>query len=66
MLFSNECTVTSVMDCEQCLICQKNKQESLKCPLDSLQEGIGREIYQSFLNNVAEFRQLDALPTELK
>ena len=52
---------------EFCLICQaKEKPEPLKCPLDSLQDGAGIEAYQSFLNNVVEFRKIGSLPVELK
>ena len=54
------------MNGEFCLIFQEDKPESLKCPLDSLQEGAGREAYQSFLNNVVEFRKLGALSVEWK
>ena len=54
------------MNEEFCLIFQEGKPESLKCPLDSLQEGAGREAHQSFLNNVVEFRKLGALSVEWK
>lgn len=55
------------MNWELCLICQaENKPEPLKCPLDSLQDGAGKEAYQSFLNNVVEFRNLGTLPVELQ
>lgn len=55
------------MNWELCLICQtKEKQEPLKCPLDSLQDGAGIEAYRSFLNNVLEFRKLGSLTVESK
>lgn len=55
------------MNWELCLICQaEDKPEPLKCPLDSLQDGAGKEAYLSFLKNVVEFSNLGALPVELK
>ena len=46
----------------QCIICQKDKSEPLKCPLDSLGGG-SDESYSTFLANVKEFRSISALPT---
>ena len=67
--FNRNCFLTLIkaMNWEVCLICQaKEKHEPLKCPLDSLQDGAGLEAYQSFLNNVVEFRKIGSLPVELK
>jgi len=46
------------------MICQEDKPESLKYPLASL--GADSEVfYSSFLENVEEFRRIDALPTNM-
>ena len=48
----------------KCIICQQDKSEPLKCPLDSF--GTGNEVfYSSFLTIVQEFRSIDALPTNI-
>uniref|UniRef100_UPI00358EDFCA uncharacterized protein n=1 Tax=Myxine glutinosa TaxID=7769 RepID=UPI00358EDFCA len=50
----------------RCIICQKDKDEPLKCPMKSLNKGIdGAGAYKSFLLIVEAFRAIDALPTEL-
>ena len=48
----------------KCIICQQDKPEPLKCPLDSLEAG-SEAFYSSFLANVEEFRKIDALPTKV-
>jgi len=48
----------------KCIICQQDKSEPLKCPLDSLGSG-GDEFYSSFLTNVKGFRSINALPTNI-
>ena len=52
-----------IMDWRQCIICSK-KGGDLKCPAKSLQNN-GLEVYEKFLNNVAEFKQLGHLPVEV-
>lgn len=54
------------MDWSLCAICQKKSPESLKCPLDSLQEGTGLKAYENFLKNVAKFRECEDMPVQLK
>lgn len=54
------------MNWQLSLVCQEQQTEPLRCPLDSLQDGAARNIYQRSLDNVREFRQLEALPVKVK
>ena len=49
-----------------CVICQKKSGEALKCPLNMPGSGTNSQPYQSFLDNIGTFRQLDRLPVSLK
>ena len=48
----------------QCIICQQDKFEPLKCPLDSF-EGGSQQCYSTFLANAKEFQSISALPTSI-
>ena len=50
---------------KQCIICQTDTSEPLKCPLDSLNTTRKTDAYSSFLENVQQFRDLNALPITL-
>ena len=52
------------MDWSLCLICQKETTEETRCPKDRC-IGDAIDIYRRFLENVAKFRELDALSTNL-
>jgi len=52
------------MNWDACIICCGSEGD-LRCPASSLQNN-GLEIYQKFLKNVSEFKQLDSLPAEVK
>ena len=53
------------MDWTSCVICHKNIAESLCCP--SNRPGLDTiRVYEDFLANVEEFRQLDALPVNVE
>lgn len=49
----------------RCAICQKDTSEPLKCPLQSLDPSDKTGVYALFLDNVEQFRAIDALPVEL-
>lgn len=51
---------------ELCCICQDSKNEALKCPLASNEQDHYEQSYGTFLANLCEFRNLDALPLEVK
>ena len=46
---------------KQCIICQTDTSEPLKCPLDSLNTTRKTDAYSSFLENVQQFRDFNAL-----
>ena len=52
------------MDWDICLICREETGENLRCPLDR-KNCDARNVYQTFLQNVEEFRNLEALPVDL-
>jgi hypothetical protein len=51
-----------------CIICQEEKHEALRCPLDASGSSAAQKslAYQSFLNNVSKFRDICMLPAEIK
>ena len=55
------------IDWEKCVICQNATKESLKCPHKSKgTPEANRQTYASFLENVRSFRQLNALPVDIR
>ena len=52
------------MDWTMCVICQKSTSEPLSCPQDSVNRRDPLNVYKDFLENVAEFEKLSALPTQ--
>ena len=50
---------------KECIICQKDTSEPLKCPLESHDPGGKTNAYSSFLANVQQFRDINALPTSI-
>ena len=52
------------MDWEACIICGDNYGK-LKCPSKTLQ-GNGLSIYEDFINNVNDFKEIDLLPVTVK
>ena len=54
------------LDWNLCVIFQQDKPESLKCPMnDPASSGEEVDVYSSFLANLVEFRDLNALPTSI-
>ena len=54
------------LDWNQCVICQQDKPEPLKCPMQGPTNSCVKiDVYSSFLANLKEFRDLDALPTSI-
>ncbi len=54
------------LDWNQCVICQQDKPEPLKCPMQGHTNSCVKiDVYSSFLANLKEFRDLDALPTSI-
>ncbi|KAK4327847.1 hypothetical protein Pmani_001696 [Petrolisthes manimaculis] len=49
----------------RCVIYQQDPSEPLKCPLQSRDPSDKTGVYASFLNNVEQFRVVDAVPVEL-
>ena len=50
-----------------CVICKKETNEPLRCPLlNPITGGDIIDAYRSFLSNVNRFRVINGLPTELK
>lgn len=49
----------------QCIICQEEISEPLKCPLESHDPSGKIDAYTSFLANVEQFREMGALPTSI-
>ena len=49
------------------MICQENTSEPLRCPLQSPGASNDKvlEIYESFLSNVKQFRDISDLPTNI-
>ena len=47
-----------------CVICQKSASEPLSCPQNSANRRDPLSVYKDFLENVAEFEKLNALPTQ--
>jgi len=58
--------VSSNMDWKLCVICQTNSSEELRCPSLSLDpiKIPPVDVYESFLDNVEEFRKLNSLPVD--
>ena len=56
------------IDWSLCVICQKKTSEVLECPLENpVQTAVGKlEAYTTFLKNVEELRNIDALPLIVK
>ena len=54
------------MDWKQCIICQQNTHEVLRCPLNAGGDDDKSKVYASFLKNVSEFKRLNQLPVPLK
>ena len=52
------------MDWSICIICKNRTQEKLNCPRKSLGCN-AQEVYSAFLENVDEFRQIQALPVDV-
>ena len=52
------------MDRNACIICEQSGGD-LRCPVDSLQNN-GIEVYNNFIEAVAEFQKLDAMPISVK
>ena len=52
------------MDWNACIICEQSGGD-LRCPVDSLQNN-GIEVYNNFIEAVAEFQKLDAMPISVK
>ena len=50
---------------KECIICQKDTSEPLKCPLDSRDPSGKTDAYSSFLANVQQFRGINVLPTSI-
>jgi hypothetical protein len=50
---------------KKCVICQKTTKEEIRCPLNALGETDPKAVYQSFLTNVAGFKEIDRLPASL-
>ena len=53
------------MDWSSYIICGSRKGEPLKCPVDSPHKDC-EQVYKAFLQNVEQFKELDALPVNLK
>ena len=49
----------------QCIICQEEISEPLKCPLESHDLSGKIDAYTSFFTNVEQFREMGALPTSI-
>jgi len=68
-LGSNNCAYVQNMelDWKRCVICQQEKPEPLRCPLNGPANSCENveKIYTSFLGNVVEFRDLGALPVSV-
>ena len=47
-----------------CIICQDNTREPLRCRMNA--HSFDSSIYNTFLTNVAHFKDLNSLPVELK
>jgi len=53
------------MDWSLCVICQDNKDKSLlRCPANGIRYD-AYEVYKDFLENVEQFKSLDALPVRI-
>jgi hypothetical protein len=50
------------IDWKNCIICQQQTPELLKCPLYSPRTEDRSQSYFNFIRNVVEFRAIDALP----
>jgi len=53
------------MDWISCIVCGSRKGKPLKCPVDSPHKDCQR-VYTAFLQNVKQFKELDALPVILE
>ena len=53
------------MDWSLCVICQDNKDKSLlRCPANGIRYD-AYEVYKDFLENVEQFKSIDALPVRI-
>ena len=48
-------------DWAQCVICQKNTEETLQCPAESKRTDVGAG-YKTLADNIVRFRQLECMP----
>ena len=53
------------MDWTLCVICQQTTSEHVKCPLNAPGSGDKSILYESFLNRINAFRELNQLPAPL-
>ena len=53
------------MDWSLCILCQQQVSESLKCPLNAPGKGDRSIPYQTFLDSVETFKELNFLPLPL-
>ena len=73
MLSAHHLEIACHMDCwsvahgARLEICQQDKPESLKCPLNGPASSDEKmDVYSAFLANLVEFRDLNALPTSIR
>lgn len=65
MFFFLPVVIIMEFDWSKCIICQKDTNEHLRCPLYTLRLVDPTNVYKSFLDNVQHFRAIDALPVRL-
>ena len=55
------------LDWNRCIICQQDASEPFKCPMQSPGVSYDKmvDVYESFLSNVREFQDINALPTNI-
>ncbi len=53
------------MNWDLCIVCQKNSSEKLRCPAHCASDQAPADVYSAFLQNVENFRELNALPVDV-
>ena len=55
------------LDWNKCIICQQDKSEPLRCPMQTPGTSYEKmtDAYESFLTNIKQFQDINALPTKL-
>ena len=63
---SDDISITSLLNWDLCLYCQRQTNENLRCPGFLVRERHDpKVVYEKIAKNIREFKEIDALPIDL-